>query len=528
MTVYKFPPLWYPELPITKVLKKTAERLPNKPAILYPERITFKELWSRIDRLATALADLGVKKGDKVAIFERNTPNFPVALHAALEIGAIVVPMNPLFKEREVEYEVNDSEADTIIVRDELYPIVKNVLPKTPRLKRIIVIGEEKPETYSFNELIEKYPPNPPEVDINPKKDYCFILYSSGTTGLPKGALYTHYAHVAGFIQCVWAGWQKSENDIILVYLPYFHIYGMICMLNSSLYAGASQVVMERFNLEEMCRLIEKYRVTLVPFVPPVITALVKSPELLTKYDWSSVRMVGISAAPTPLPILEKFKEITGITIMHFSGLTEGSPFSANPLYKIKLRSAGIPMPDTEIKILDLETDEELPPGKRGEMIFKGPQIMEGYWKKPETTKETIIIRNGEKWVRTGDIGYMDEEGYVYFVDRKKEVIKYKGYSVAPAEVEAVVIEHPAVKECAVVGKPDEEAGEIPKAFIVLKEGAKATEEDIINFVKERIAPYKRIREVEFVNYIPKTASGKILRRYFRDLERKRAEEKTS
>ena len=521
MVVYRFPPLCYPKLPITDVLRTTAKRLPNKHAIVYPEKITFKELWNNIDRFAAALADLGVKKGDKVAIFEGNNPEFPVALQGILEVGGVAVSVNPMSKERELEYEVNDSEASTLVVRDELFPVVKKTLPKMPRLRRIIVIGEEKKETYSFSGLLEKYPPEPPKVDIN-HKDHALILYSSGTTGLPKGCVYTHYAHNASYIQCTWAGWEKGENDIVMAFLPYYHIYGMVCILNSSLYTGASQVLMKRFQIQEMCKLIQEHKVTLVPLVPPIMVTLVKKPELLTKYDWSSVRTVGISAAPTPMPVMKKFQKITGIKVMHFSGLTEGAPFSANPFYKMKVKSAGIPMPDTRIKVLDLETDKELPIGEKGEMVFKGPQVMEGYWKKPQITEETFITFDGERWVRTGDIGYMDEEGYVYFVDRKKEVIKYKGYSVAPAEVESVVIGHPAVRECAVVGKPDEIAGEIPKAYIMLKKGVTATEEDIIEFVNKRISSYKRIREVEFVDYIPKTASGKILRRSFKEREQKR------
>lgn len=512
MVLLKRRPLWYPEIPLAEFLRRVSQRLHDKYAMVYPLKLTFGDFWVRVDRLATALADLGVRKGDRVCLFEWSGPEFEIAFNAIVWIGAIVVPLNPMSKEMEIEYVVNDSSAETIIVRDELYSRVKSVLPSTPSLKRIIVIGRSIPQTFSFDEFMEKYPSKPLNININAKEDLCVLPYTSGTTGLPKGVMLTHYNVVSNIFQASIA-FEVRENDVPLNVTPFYHIFGMTVGMLISLYIGATQVIMNEFHRRDFCELIERYRVTYAFLVPPMFIALVNYPDL-PKYEWSSLRFVANGAAPISPEVAKRFQKLTGVTVYHQWGLTEASPVvAANPWHKIKVESQGIPLSDTEHKVIDPETCEELPVGEVGELIIKGPQVMKGYWNRPKETEEAFITIDGERWLRTGDIAKIDEEGYEYIVDRRKEMIKCKGFSVSPAELEKLLLTHPAVMDCAVIGKPDSYAGEIPKAFVVTKPGTKAASKEIIDFVKGRIAEYKWVREVEFIDYIPRTQSGKILRR---------------
>jgi len=312
---------------------------------------------------------------------------------------------------------------------------------------------------------------------------------------------------------------------VILAQLPFYHIYGMTSVMGASIRLGISMVIMKRFALEEFLELIQKFKVTSVLTVMPVLTLLANSPDLLKNFDLSSLRLINNGGTPIVPETARKFQKLTGVTVTQGYGLSEASPVTnENPLRQIKIESVGPPIPDTLQKIVDLETGtKELPPGETGEVIFRGPQIMKGYWKRPEETAETI--RGG--WLYTGDIGKIDEDGYLYIVDRKKEIIKCMGFTIGPAEIEAVLHEHPAVADCAIIGKPDPVAGEVPKAFVALKDGAKVTEKELIKFVEERVAGYKKIREVEFVEAIPRSLAGKVLRREFIEKERKVVEERT-
>lgn len=519
MVLLKRPPLWYPEIPLTDFLKGTAKRLHDKYAIVYPERITYGDFWGYVDRLATALADMGVMKGDRVCIFEGNSPEFEIAFNAVVSIGAVVVPLNPTSKEMEIEYVVNDSSAETIVVRDKLSPIVRKVLPNIPSVKRAITIGRRMPHTLSFSRFVKKYPLKPLSVDINPREDLCVLPYTSGTTGLPKGVMLTHYNMVSNILQSSTA-FQVHESDIPLNITPFYHIFGMTVGMLMSLYIGATQVIMKEFHRKDFCELISRYRMTYAFLVPPMFIALVGYPDLL-KYNWSSLRFAANGAAPISPEVAKKFQELTGVTVYHQWGLTEASPVvAANPWYKIKVESQGIPLSDTEHKVICPETGRELPNGEIGELVIKGPQVMKGYWNRPKDTEEVFTTINGERWLRTGDIAKIDEEGYEYIVDRSKDVIKHKGFSVSPAELENLLFTHPAVADCAVIGKPNSYAGEIPKAFVVKKPGMTTTSTEIIDFVKGRIADYKWVREVEFVDSIPRTQSGKILRRILIERER--------
>jgi len=518
MVLLKRPPLWYPEIPLTDFLKGRARMLRDKYAIVYPVRITYGDFWACVDKLVTAFADMGVKKGDRVCLFEWNSPEFEIAFNAVIRIGAVVVPLNPMSKEREIEYVVNDSSAGTIVLRDVLYPIVRRVLPRIPSVKRTIIIGRRIPNTLSFSRFMKKYPLKPFSVDINSREDLCVLPYTSGTTGLPKGVMLTHYNIISNILQASTA-FQVHENDISLNVTPFYHIFGMTVGMLMSLYIGATQVIMKEFHRKDFCELISRYGATYAFLVPPMFTSLLGYPDL-QKYDWSSLRFAANGAAPISPEVAKEFRGLTGVFVYHQWGLTEASPVvAANPWYKVKVESQGIPLSDTEHKVICPETGRELPIGEIGELVIKGPQVMKGYWNKPKDTEEVFITINGERWLRTGDIAKIDEEGYEYIVDRRKEVIKHKGFSVSPAELESLLFSHPAVADCAVVGKPDSYAGEIPKAFVVKKPGVKTTSAEIIDFVKARIADYKRVREVEFLDSIPRTQSGKILRRVLKERE---------
>lgn len=530
MVKYKRGHLYYPEVPVYKILDWTAERFPDRPAFLHPVKMTFKEFKEQVDKFATALKNLGVKKGDRVALYGPNLIQWEIAFYGISKAGGVVVPMNPLFKSHEVEYESVDSGAETMIVFQLMYPNVAAVKDKT-KLKNIIVqeFGPKPEGTIGWTELMEKTKPNPPEYQYNAKEDLAALVYTSGTTGLPKGAMLTHYNLVSNVLQ-ISQIFEVSEEDVAMTVLPLYHIYGMTCCMNAAVWTGAAQVVVPRFDVKEFCELIEKYRVTYSLCVPPIFLAVVRHLEdpNVKGYDWSDLKIFNNGAAPIPLDLLEKFDKLAkekcnaqNIIVQHGWGLTEASPVVAvNPMYRRKMESQGTLLPDTFHKIIDIETSEELPePGQVGELVVRGPQVMKGYWNRPKDTENAFWTdpKTGLKWLRTGDVAYIDEEGYEHLVDRLKEMIKYKGWSIAPAELEDLLFRNPHVFDAAVIGKPSTEpdVGQIPKAFIILKPEykGKVKEQDIIDWVAERIAAYKRIREVEFVESIPKTISGKILRR---------------
>ena len=545
MVKFKRGHLYYPIIPIHKVLENTAERFPDKLAFLYPMEMTFKQFKEQVDIFATALKNLGVKKGDRVALYTPNSIQWEIAFYGLEKAGAILVPMNPLFKETEVKYEANDSGAETIVVFQPLYPIVAAIKDKTSLKTIIIIESEEKignlkmPEgAIGWSVLMKSTKSDPPEYVFNPKEDLAALVYTSGTTGLPKGTMLTHYNMVSNVAQAS-PMFELSEFDIAMTVLPLYHIYGLNVCMNQAIWLGASQVVTSRFVVKEFCELLEKYRVTYSLCVPPIFLAVVRHLEEpgVKGYDWEDLKVVNNGGAPIPLELLERFYKLAkkdcnakNVTIQHGWGLTEASPVVAvNPMSRPKMESQGILIPDTFHKIIDLETGEELPKrGDVGELVIKGPQVMKGYWNRPEATESAFWTdpKTGEKWLRTGDMAYIDEEEYEHLLDRIKEMIKYKGWSIAPAELEDLLFNNPHVFDAAVIGKPSKELdiGEIPKAFIILKPESKGkvSEQEIIEWVAERISAYKKIREVEFVDEIPKSGSGKILRRELVELEKKR------
>ncbi|MEM2108495.1 MAG: long-chain fatty acid--CoA ligase, partial [Candidatus Bathyarchaeia archaeon] len=489
------------------------------------------------DQFAAALAALGVNKGDRVAVFLPNTTEFVIAYYGSLKIGAVLTAISPLHKEREVEYQLNDAEAETIISLETLYPIVENVRRKT-KLKNIIVTSaeeyatktssapiriEQKPNVYRFQELLsESKEAKPPKVHIDPEEDLAALQYTGGTTGTAKGAMLTHMNLVSNAV--AFAAWIKGTGeDTFLVALPLFHIYGMTTSMNVPVYLAAKMVLLPRFEPAAALEAIQRQRVTVFCGVPTMYSLLLANPAL-DNFHLTSIRVCISGASPLPPQVQKRFMEVTGGFLAEGYGLTEASPVThCNPVDKtmhtLHVGSIGLPLPDTDARIVDVETGERpLAPGETGELAVKGPQVMKGYWKRPEET--ACILRGG--WLLTGDIARMDEDGYFYITDRKKDLIKYKDYSVYPRELEDVLYEHPAVKFCAVVGKPDPIVGEVPKAFIVLKEGARASEEEIMAFVKEKVSSYKAVREVEFRKELPISTAGKVLRRVLQEEEKRK------
>jgi acyl-CoA synthetase (AMP-forming)/AMP-acid ligase II len=501
----------YEEIPLPELLRRSAERFGDKPALIGADGTTrtYRDLWSYARKVARFLQDHGIKKGDKVGIFSPNHVDYGAVFYGILLAGATVNTLNPLYREREIEHQLDDAEAVALFVFSPMAAPVEAARRNLPRLRHVWPL-EGLPGL--VGDVSEEYRP----VEINAREDVAVLPYSSGTTGLPKGVMLTHHNITANVKQGL-ATEQLTPDAVSLCVLPFFHIYGMTVFLGAGLALGTTGVVMMRFDAEQMLELVGKYGMTNLYLAPPAILAMANVPNL-SRFDTSSLRIVVSGAAPLPTEVAERVKSTYGCLVSQGYGLTETSPATnTNPLDRIKLESCGPPMADTFEKIVSLDTGEELPAGEVGEVAVQGPQVMKGYWKRPEETKECL---SEDGWLLTGDIGWLDEDGYLHVLDRKKEMIKYKGYQVAPAELEAVLHEHPSVLDAAVIPKRHLEGGEIPKALIVLREGFEASPEELMAFVAEKVAPYKKIREVEYVSEVPKTASGKILRRDLIERER--------
>jgi long-chain acyl-CoA synthetase len=527
--------LEYPKTPLHQFLEKTAKEHPEKPALSYSESsITYAQLNSLTDQFAGALTALGVDKGDRVAVFLPNIPQFVIAYYGVLKAGAVVTAISPLHKEREVTHQLRDSEAKTIVVLASLYPIVKTAWQKT-RLKNVIVTSLEeyalKPASasntskqesnvHSFQDLL-KEAPKPPSLRIS-LANLAALQYTGGTTGTSKGAMLTHANLVSNAV--AFAAWIRGASaDTFLTALPLFHIYGMTTSMNVPISLAAQIVLIPKFEPALILEAIQRNKVTVFCGVPTMYSVLLANPQL-GKYDLTSIRVCISGASPLPPKVQKRFMEVTGGFLAEGYGLTEASPVThCNPVDKtmrtVRVGSIGMPLPDTDARIVDVETGEKtLEPGETGELAVKGPQVMKGYCRKPDET--ALVLRDG--WLLTGDIARMDIDGFFYITDRKKDLIKYKDYSVYPRELEDVLYEHPAVKLCAVIGKPMPVVGEVPKAFIVLKDGGEATEAELIAFVKEKVAPYKTVREVEFRQQLPISGAGKVLRRTLQEEEKRK------
>jgi long-chain acyl-CoA synthetase len=507
--------LTHADVPLHEVLRATVRSHPDRVAIVFADRtLTFSDLEAESNRLAHGLRALGLRQGDRLGLFLPNCPEFEIAFYAASKVGAVACPLNSSYREREVTYQLNDSRASILLTHTKLWSIVESSRPQLPHVREIVVVGKTTPPNgRGYEQLLIDRSADPPADQIDPGQ-LVVLPYSSGTTGLPKGVMLTHRNLVSQHEQYVLAT-RMGPDDSYIIYMPLSHIYGTAIM-GVAIRAGARQILLERFELEAVLRLIREHAVTWLFGVPPVLLALANTPGLEPS-QFKSLKFIFSAAAPLAPDVARRVEARLGVRVIQAYGLTEASPATHHsPLEseRIKLESGGVLMADTEHKIVDLETGiEELPAGKIGEIVVRGPQVMQGYWNSPQETD--AVLRDG--WLFTGDIGWVDEEGYIFIVDRKKEMIKYKSFSIAPAELEAVVLEHPDIADCGVVGIRDAEAGEIPKAYIVPRPEAKIDLIALSNFVAERIAGYKQIRQFEIIERIPRTASGKILRRVLRN-----------
>jgi acyl-CoA synthetase (AMP-forming)/AMP-acid ligase II len=517
-----FPDAEIPEVPLTRfVFKRTAE-LGDKPALIEAatgRTITYLQLADSVNRVASSLSKRGFRKGDVVGILSPNVPEYAIAFHAVASLGGIVTPINPLYTADEIALQLKDSGARLLITFPSFIDKAREAA-KTSSVQELFVFGEAAGAT-AFSELLQG-DGVVPEVEIDPREDLVALPYSSGTTGLPKGVMLTHYNLVANLRQMDGLDY-FVESDTLICVLPLFHIYGLVVILNMGLHVGATIVTMPRFELEDFLRAARDYNVSLAHLVPPIILALSKNP-IVDQYQLPKLKTIFSGAAPLGEELTRACMQRLNCSIRQGYGMTETSPVthsSPAAVEDTKFGSIGVPAPNTECKIIDLESGVALGPRQEGEICVRGPQIMKGYLNRPEATAQTI---DQEGWLHTGDIGYADEDGHFFIVDRAKELIKYKGFQVPPAELEAILLTHPAVADAAVIPFPDAEAGELPKAYVVLRADAEA--EGIMEFVAERVAPHKRIRFLEFTDKIPKSPSGKILRRVL--VERERAKSKAS
>jgi acyl-CoA synthetase (AMP-forming)/AMP-acid ligase II len=503
----------YEEFALPELLRRSAERFRDKPALIAADGTTrtYRHLWSYARKVARLLQDNGIEKGDRIGILSPNVVDYAAVFYGALLAGATVTTLNPLYREREIEHQLDDAEAVALFVFSPAAAPVEAARRNLPRLRHVWPMDD-------LPALVGGVPEEHRPVAINAREDVAVLPYSSGTTGLPKGVMLTHY-NIACNVKQSLAARNLMPDMVSLCVLPFFHIYGMTVLLGAGLALGATGIVMARFDAEQMLHLVGKYRMTNLFLAPPAVLAMANVPDP-SRFDTSSVLAIHSGAAPLAPEVAERAKSIYGCVVSQGYGMTETSPTTnANPLDRVKVASCGPPVSDTFEKIVSLDTGQELATGEVGELAVRGPQVMKGYWKRPQETRECL---SEDGWLLTGDIGWLDEDGYLYLLDRKKEMIKYKGYQVAPAELEAVLHEHPAVLDAAVIPKRHLEGGEIPKAFVVLKEGYQASPEELMAFVADKVAPYKKIREVEYVPEIPKTASGKILRRDLIERERGR------
>jgi long-chain acyl-CoA synthetase len=549
----------YPEQPVFSFLDQTAARVPNRVAIIFGGmELTYAELKDLSDRFANALVSMGFKKGEKVAIHLPNCPQFAIAYYGALKAGAVYTPLSPLLAPREVTHQLNDADAKILISLDLVYPGICEILPDTgvetvvttsiadcynPIIQPLKPLEKiPVPDTIDMAAMLKDHPPEVPKIDIDIYNDLVHLAYTGGTTGLSKGVMLSHHNVVVNV--CQFSNWFSGaqieiidgvptsvfpdgvdpvtdrpiaqDQDTSLVVVPWFHAMGTIGYLNNMVYGGNTMVVFPNFDPQVYIDAVKKYNATMLGGAPQLYIPLVNLPDF-ESYDLSGIKLATSGAAPLALPVLEKMLEAFSGVVCEAYGMTECTMgATANPPDRDNIRqgSVGIPVFDTECKVVDLETGEDLPPGKEGEICIKGPQVMQGYWNNEAATAEVLK----DDWLYTGDIGKMDEDGYFYITDRKKDMIIYKGYNVYPRELEEVIFTHPSVEQCAVIGKPDMNVGEAPVAFVQLKQETRATAEEVMEYTNSQVAAYKKIRDVKFLDAIPVSAAGKVLKRELREM----------
>jgi long-chain acyl-CoA synthetase len=538
-----------PEVSVPELFDQRADKYASKTALIfYGNKISYKNLKELIDRFATALADLGVIKGQTVALYLLNSPQYVIAYFAALKVGAKVTPISPVYTSREVKHQLEDSEAKTIICQDILYDnvakaglplrnvILTNIAEYLPLLKRHLgksalgkVYGEmhvptpkymEEAGLLQFQTLIKKYPPRPPQIKIQPREDIAALPYTGGTTGLPKAAILTHHNIVSLQAQTVsfWPIFEEGK-EVAIAFLPFFHIYGQVVVMLNGLVQGSTLVLFTTPDVDDILSAMERYQASGFYGVPTLFEYL-KDYEKTDRVNWKRLKLIACGADTLHESTIKDWERRTGTKILEGYGMTETTAVShSTPFDRPKTGSFGVPIPGVTAAVVDADSTEFKGIDEVGELILHGPNIMQGYWKRPEETKAAIIEIDGKKWLRTGDLVRMDEEGYFHFFDRKRDLIKFKGYSVFARHVEEVLYKHPQIKAAGVVGVPDPKVGQFIKAYVVLQSDArgKISEEEIMEFCRQNLAHYKVPKIIEFRGELPKTDVGKVSRRELRE-----------
>jgi long-chain acyl-CoA synthetase len=533
--------LQYEKITMPQALTRSVNQFPNKTALIFIDsRISYQQLDRMVNRFANALIDLGVKPGDKVAMLMPNMPQLVAATYGAWRAGAVVVMNNPLYTDKELEYQFNNSESSFLVTLDLLGPRMIALKPKTP-IRHIVIahirdhlkfpkkqllpiVAKDKhrhipptPNVYEWMDIMKKYPESNPNIPVD-FESLASLQYTGGTTGVSKGVMLTHANLVKNVQQALafFPGFNAGEITMLGT-LPFFHSFGLTACMNISTWMGWTDVLIPRPEPDALLEAIHKYKVNFFPAVPTMYVGMLNHPKA-SQYNLTSIQGCFSGAAPLPVEVIKEFESKTGSQICEGYGLSETSPVvTTNPFGGVtKVGSVGLPVPDTDLKIVDLiDGQKEMPVGEAGEIIIKGPQVTSGYYKMPEET--AIAIRDG--WLYTGDIGKMDEDGYLYIVDRKKDMIIAGGYNIYPREIDEVLFEHPKILEACAVGIPDPYRGETVKAFVVVKPGETMTEEELIKYCQEKLARYKVPKTVEFMTSLPKSGVGKILRKELRAME---------
>ena len=538
-----------PDISVPEAFDRMADKYGSKTALIfYGKKISYKELKELTERFAAALADLGVIKGDTVAMYLLNCPQYVIAYFGALKAGAKVTPISPVYTSKEVKHQIEDSQARTIVCEEILYdnvekagteldnviltsigdylPPLKKLFGKSALAKAYSGMEVPSPERikeaglHHFQDLIKKYPPQAPQIKINPKEDIAALPYTGGTTGLPKAAILTHHNMVALQTQTVsfWPIFEEGK-EVVIAFLPFFHIYGQVVVMFNGLVQGSTIVLFTTPDIDEILSAMERYKASGFYGVPTLFEYL-KEYEKTDRVNWKRLKMIACGADTLHESTIQEWERRTGSKILEGYGMTETTAVShSTPYDRPKSGSFGVPLPSVEAAIVDVESSDYMPVGEDGELILSGPNIMQGYWRRPEETKEAIIDLDGKKWLRTGDLVRMDEEGYFHFFDRKRDLIKYKGYSVFARHVEEVLYNHPQIKAAGVVGVPDPKVGHLIKAYVVLQSEArgKISEDEIMEFCRENLAHYKVPKIIEFRGELPKTDVGKVSRRELRE-----------
>ncbi len=532
----------YEKVCLPAFLDRSAERFPERSALNFQGyRVGFRQLKEMVDRFATALTAFGVERGDRVALLLPNTIPCVAAYYAILKIGAIAVMNNPLYSDRELDHQFNDSGAKLLVTLDLLGNRMIDLRPKT-RIKQIVIssIGDYLPfpknwlfplvakkkklaadvkpaeEVFRWKAVLADHQPNPPSVALG-YEDVAMYQYTGGTTGVSKGVMLTHANLSVNVQQCrAWFPTFKEGEEVMLGALPFFHVFGLTTAMNFAIYMAWENILVPKPQPEQLLETIGKFKPTFAPLVPTMYIGMLNHPDI-DRTPLTSIKGCFSGSAPLPVEVIRDFEQRTGAVIVEGYGLTETSPVThINPFAgaKRKVGSIGLPIPDTHCRIVDLNDGRtDLPAGEIGELLVKGPQVMAGYWNKPEATAETLV----DGWLHTGDIGQMDAEGYFYIVDRKKDMIISGGFNVYPRDIEEVFFEHPKVQEASAIGIPHSTRGEAVKVFIVLKEGLNATQDEMIAFCREKLAKFKWPTEVEFRTELPKSNVGKVLKKELRD-----------